>query len=224
MAHPYWPLFDLCIRTPRLELRLPTDDELLTIAEVAVAGVHAPDEAPFKVPWTRQPSPQLERELLKWNWRNRAAWDAGAWRLCLAAFLDGRPVGMQDVAAEDYVLQRSVHTGSWLGLPWHGQGLGKEMRAGVLHLAFAGLGAEAAHTSAWHDNPASLGVTRAMGYEQNGWILQRRGGERVRHLRFAMDRARWEAHRSIEVELDGLEPCLELFGLAADRSPLPQPA
>lgn len=51
----HWPLCDLRLRTERLELRLPTDDDLRTLAEVALTGVHDPDEMPFCTPWTRQP-------------------------------------------------------------------------------------------------------------------------------------------------------------------------
>ena len=224
MAHPYWPLFDLRIRTPRLELRPPTDDDLVGLAGAAAGGVHEPGAMPFEVPWTTQPSPQLERELLKWNWRCRGDWSVASWRVNLAAVLDGRPIGVQDVQGTDFPLLRAVSTGSWLGLPWHGQGLGKEMRAAALHLAFAGLGAVVANTAAWLDNRASLGVTTSIGYEPNGWVVMRRGDDAVRQLRFVMDRARWEAGRTIDVEIEGLEPCLELFGLAPDRAPLSQPA
>ena len=35
MANSYWPLFDLRITTPRLELRLPTDDELNSFVAVS---------------------------------------------------------------------------------------------------------------------------------------------------------------------------------------------
>ena len=45
-----------------------------------------------------------------------------------------------------------------------GTGLGKAMRRAVLSLAFDHLGARAAITSAWHDNHASLGVSRSLGY------------------------------------------------------------
>ena len=34
MGHPFWPLFDLRVRTPTLELRLPTDDDLVAIARL----------------------------------------------------------------------------------------------------------------------------------------------------------------------------------------------
>ena len=41
---------------------------------------------------------------------------------------------------------RTVGTGSWLGRPYQGRGIGKEMRGAVLALAFDGLGAEVAET------------------------------------------------------------------------------
>ncbi len=45
-------LCDLRLRTERLELRLPTDDELVELFRVAERGIHPPDEMPFAVAWT----------------------------------------------------------------------------------------------------------------------------------------------------------------------------
>jgi len=45
-------LYGLRLHTPRLELRLGSRAELKTLAEVAKAGIHPPDEMPFAVPWT----------------------------------------------------------------------------------------------------------------------------------------------------------------------------
>jgi hypothetical protein len=42
MAHPYWPLWDLVVRTPTVELRMPTDDDLVRLAQLAGAGIHDP--------------------------------------------------------------------------------------------------------------------------------------------------------------------------------------
>jgi RimJ/RimL family protein N-acetyltransferase len=58
---------------------------------------------------------------------------------------------------------RTVRTGSWLGLPFQGQGYGKAMRQAVLALAFDGLGAEVAETEAAVDNLRSAGVSRSVG-------------------------------------------------------------
>ena len=55
MPHPYWPLFDLRVRTPRLELRYPSDDDLVALVDLARMGIHPPETMPFSTPWTDVP-------------------------------------------------------------------------------------------------------------------------------------------------------------------------
>lgn len=80
----------------------------------------------------------------------------------------------------------------------------------VLAVAFGPLAAEAAITSAWHDNHASLGVSRALGYRPNGESLHRRGDavDVMTHLR--LRRADWPGPGDVEIE--GFEACRALFG------------
>jgi RimJ/RimL family protein N-acetyltransferase len=87
------------------------------------------------------------------------------------------------------------------------------MRAAVLHLAFDGLGAQWATSAAFENNPASLGVSRKLGYRDDGvdWYQVRGRPELSRRLR--LDRAGWEAARTVPVQIHGLPPCLPLFGL-----------
>src|SRR5262249_53326179 len=85
VPHPYWPLFDLRIRTPRLELRVPDDGDLIDLATLAALGVHADSFMPFNVPWTDEPSPKRERDLMQWQWRNRSECSPVCWRLAFAA-------------------------------------------------------------------------------------------------------------------------------------------
>ncbi len=146
MAHPLWPLFDLRFRTDRLELRLPTDDELVELCTLARAGIHGPDEMPFAFPWSTKESPRFEREFAQYHWGARASWRPADWSLDLMAVRGGRPIGMQGIFAREYATFRTVKTGSWLGRDFQGRGLGKEMRAAILALAFDGLGAEVAET------------------------------------------------------------------------------
>ena len=40
MAHPYWPLFDLVVRTPRLVLRYVDDALAVDLATLAASGIH----------------------------------------------------------------------------------------------------------------------------------------------------------------------------------------
>ena len=211
MGHPFWPLFDLRVCTPRLELR-PVDDELaVELARLAAAGIHDPDTMPFAIPFTDQPSPQMERSSLQYFWGTRANWTPERWALPLAVIADGTPVGVQDVQSERFRLLRSVKTGSWLGRDHQGKGIGKEMRAAVLHLVFDGLDATVAYSGAWHDNEASLGVSRALGYEDNGDIIQPRRDEADRQIALKLSREKWQ--RRDDIVIEGLEPCLEMFGV-----------
>jgi RimJ/RimL family protein N-acetyltransferase len=57
---------------------------------------------------------------------------------------------------------------AWLGQSYQRRGVGTGMRAAVLQLAFAGLGAEYAISSAFIDNAASLAVSRKLGYADDG--------------------------------------------------------
>ena len=46
------PLFGLRLRTPRLELRLGTSDDVRALGRLAQLGIHPPDEMPFAVAWS----------------------------------------------------------------------------------------------------------------------------------------------------------------------------
>src|SRR4051794_18330350 len=50
-----WPLHNLVLRTPRLELRPDDDAGLRELVAEARLGVHPPDYMPFTVPWTDNP-------------------------------------------------------------------------------------------------------------------------------------------------------------------------
>jgi RimJ/RimL family protein N-acetyltransferase len=214
MAHPVWPLFDLRVVTPRVELRYPDDGTIAALAELASRGVHDPATMPFGIPWTDAPTGgPLERSSMQFLWRSRTDWTPAKWDLPFAVFRDGELVGVQSIGAHDYATRRSFETGSWLGRPFQGQGLGTEMRAAILHFGFVGLGAEAAHTSAWHDNEPSLAVTRRLGYEPNGEAFEVRRGERDRQLAFRLTRADWAARQRDDIDIEGLAGCQVFFGL-----------
>lgn len=215
-AHPgpssAWPFFGLTITTPRLVLRYVDDDLAAGLMQLAATdGVHAEDFMPFSTPWTRFEPPVLQRQGMQHYWRVRASLSATAWALPFAVHDDGVLVGVQDVAARDFPVTRSVSTGSWLGRSHQGRGIGKEMRAAVLHLAFDALAAEVAHTSAFEDNPASQGVTRSLGYLENGWQIDDREGKPVRHLAFLLPREDWLARRRDDITVEAIDACLPLL-------------
>jgi RimJ/RimL family protein N-acetyltransferase len=207
----FWPLFDLVVRTPRLELRLPRESDFPALLAVIAGGLHDPATMPFTNPFTDTPLPARERESAQWWWRQRAEWSAEKWSFTGAVFVDGRIVGVQDMSAQRFGTVRSVLTGSWLGLAHQGQGLGKEMRQAILHLAFAGLGAREAHSGAFFDNAPSLGASRSVGYQMNGEALMARRGAAARLVNLRIDRAAWEERRRDDIEIIGLEGCRDMF-------------
>ncbi|HEY8527000.1 MAG TPA: GNAT family N-acetyltransferase [Acidimicrobiales bacterium] len=212
-----WPVAGLVVRTPRIELRWPSDDDLVALAELAADGVHAPDEMPFSFPWTRGTPTEVRRRVLQFHWQQRGAWTPEAWNWNPVVVADGRVVGTQGMFADDFAVRRTVATGSWLGRRFQGQGIGSEMRRAVLHLAFAGLGADRAVSDAYDDNAASLAVTRRLRYRPNGERFLAVEGQRKRALLYALDRPTWAAEVARDdVELEGLEPCLELFGAGVE--------
>ena len=97
-----WPLFALRIRSEHLVLRLPTDDDLLALLDVAKAGIHPPDEMPFGVAWSAASSPEFERGFLAHHWQCRAEWSRDKWQLNLLVEAEGRSVGSQTIASEAF--------------------------------------------------------------------------------------------------------------------------
>ena len=213
-----WPLAALEITTPRLRLHLPSPAELDQLAGLAAGGVHEPRRQPFTVAWTDGEPEVVARRVLQYVWGTWARWVPEDWSLWLAVVHDGVVIGSQDVSGRDFAVRREVSTGSWLGRDFHGQGFGTEMRAAVLHLAFAGLGARYAVSGAYVDNAASLGVSRKLGYRDDGVEHHAVRGTDATLRRLRLTRADWQAHRSVEVRIDGLEACLPMFGVPSSGS------
>ncbi|MHB8466301.1 MAG: GNAT family N-acetyltransferase [Acidimicrobiales bacterium] len=215
MGHRLWPLFDLVVRTPRLELRYPDDALLEELAEVATGEIHPPETMPFGFPWTDVSPDERGRSTLVHQWKTRAEWAPSAWHCGFATVVDGKVVGSQGMHSSAFAVTRTVTTGSWIAMPHQGQGIGKEMRAAVVHLAFAGLGATRCESAGFEDNPASLGVSRALGYVENGDEIHTRRDGAGRIIRLLLTQEAWESRRRNDITIEGLGPCMELFGASA---------
>ncbi|HWM21298.1 MAG TPA: GNAT family protein [Ilumatobacteraceae bacterium] len=213
MPHPHWPLFDVEVRTPRLALRYADDIMLTELATLAAKGIHDPAQMPFAIPWTDIEPPQLEREAFRFWWGCRADTSPAKWNLILVALVGDTVVGSTSIGTSEFAVTRAFETGSWLGREYQGQGLGKEMRYATLQLGFDGFGAEQATTGAFTDNPASLGVTRSLGYEPNGQLRHERRGELAESLRFRMSREHWDTIRRDDITLHGVEAAAAMLGL-----------
>jgi RimJ/RimL family protein N-acetyltransferase len=207
-----WPLFGLVIRTDRLELRLPTENELVQMLALAKAGIHDADYMPFGFAWTDKPSPQMERDDMKYHYSTRANWVPTDWTLDLAVWVDGELCGTQGMRGENFPVYKSIGTGSWLGRRFQGRKIGIEMRSAVLAFAFDHLGAERALSEAFMDNAASIGVSRSLGYADNGYQWMAPRGEARQEQRFLMTREMWHARARPSITVDGLDACRDMFG------------
>ncbi|MEV0276644.1 GNAT family protein [Streptomyces sp. NPDC050610] len=213
MGADVWPLYGLRVTTPRLELRLPDLELPAELAEVAAGGVHDAAEMPFTVPWTDVGPAERGRAVFQHVLGTVAGWRPEEWTLSLAVLCGGKAVGRQDLGAAGYAVTREAETGSWLGAAYQGRGIGTEMRAAVLYLAFEGLGARTVTSSAMTDNPRSLGASRRLGYRDDGLAVASVRGTARTLRRLRLDRAGWEAHRTVPVEVEGLESARALFGV-----------
>jgi RimJ/RimL family protein N-acetyltransferase len=196
-----WPLFDLRLRTADLLLRPMTEADLPEVERLL------PDDVELN-PYL--PMPEREWAVAQTYWHALGTWSVDDWRLQCVVLRGDELLGFQEVEGKDFVRLRTVDSSSWLVTAARGQGVGKAMRAAVLELAFGSMGAVAAVTSAWHDNGASLGVSRSLGYRDNGTERVRRGdgADDMVHLRL-----RREDWAGADVQVEGFEACRRQFGL-----------
>ena len=201
-------LLDLRLHTPRLELRLPSDEELEQLRDVALGGIHPPEEMPFAVAWTDEPG---LHGFVDYHRSSLRDWRPDAWNLELAVVTEGALAGVQGATAKDFAHTRAVLTGSWLGKDFQRRGYGTEMRAAILELAFTGLGAEVARSGAIAGNAASARVSEKLGYRIIGESTVSPRGEPLPHTDLELRREDW--HPLVPVEIENLEPALPLFGI-----------
>ncbi|MFC3806320.1 GNAT family N-acetyltransferase [Terrabacter sp. GCM10012305] len=200
------------LRTADLDLRVMTESEL------GVLAAALPDDVELNPHATRYAGlddrANRRAVLAQGYWRALGLWSTDDWALPFVVRSRGELVGVQWLEGPDWRADRTVDSSSWLVTSARGRGLGKQMRAAVLALAFGPLGAEAAVSSAVVDNASSLGVSRALGYRDTHRSVLEHSGETLQHVR--LDRAMWvgsgQAHG---VVVDGVAPALPLFGVEA---------
>ncbi|HVE62867.1 MAG TPA: GNAT family protein [Mycobacteriales bacterium] len=195
-----WPLFDLRLRLGDVLLRPVAEVDLPLLASIL------PDDVDL------DPSLPSDRStaIHQGYWRAQSLWSAEDWVLSFLVQQGDRAVGVQILEGKDFGLLRTVDSASWLISAARGRGIGKAMRAAVLDFSFKHLEAQAAVTAAWHDNHASLGVSRSLGYLPNGEHWQRRGDRADLMVHLRLTRSDWS---DVDVAVEGFDSCRELFGV-----------
>ena len=211
-SEPVWPLFDLRLTFNDTVLRPVRETDLNQLARILPDDYeHDPDStllAGLDLTSNRR------RLLFQNYWRNWGTWSVESWILDFCVIYHGQLVGIQALEAEHFVALRTVDSGSWLAPEYRGMGIGTNMRIAILAFAFDHLGAQAAITSARLENAASLGVSRRIGYRDNGVSTSRSpsGPCQLQHLR--LTRAQWrQGSLGDSVVVTGLSDCALYFGL-----------
>ncbi|MET7426925.1 GNAT family protein [Dactylosporangium sp. NPDC005555] len=211
-----WPILGIGVRAPAVELFVPGQDALEALARLAADGIYDPQNQYLpRTPvggWEDVASPEAERRFLRYYWAAFADWRPERWNLLLAARVESNIVGVQEIGAQHFAVTRTVSTGSWVGRRFQGAGYAKAMREAVLYLAFDGLGAERADTAAWITNHASLAVSRAMGYQDNGTTTRAAEGKRVEQVNLTLQRSNWRPQGGCTIS--GITPDVsEMLGI-----------
>ena len=210
-----WPPFGLKITCGTVTLSPVRDTDVPELDALAHAGIHAPSEMPFYFPWTVGSTGEVRLRLMQYHWAQRAAMSPASWTLETTVRFDGEVVGCQSTSTKDYLVTRTGETGSWLGMKHHGRGIGTAMRQTLCAFMFDHLDAAEVTSAAFVDNPASLAVSRKVGYKENGiGRLQRRDGEMALSQRLVLT-AEALKRPELELEVEGLRPLRELLGLTS---------
>jgi len=212
MTYGYWPLFDLRLASPDLTLRPMREADLAVVSDLLPGDLEL-DPAATTYGLTDE---QVSRGIITHQayWKAYGSWHPSGWRLGFVVAAAGQIVGFQELEGNDFPLLRTVDTSSFLIARARGRGYGKQMRRAVLALAFGPLQAQAAITSAWHDNHASLGVSRALGYRPNGESLHARDDRADVMVHMRLTGADWLASGGgDDIQISGFEACRFLFGL-----------
>jgi RimJ/RimL family protein N-acetyltransferase len=213
-----WPLFGLAVRTSRLRLEYANDVHLQTLATFRHSRVLRPGQEPFEEDSSFYLAPPNSTwKALTGEWAARARTSPEWWHLSFAVIDQAEVVGQQNITGTNFLSLRTVNSFSFVSASHQGRGIGTEMRAAVLHLAFAGLGALRAESDAFADNAASLAISRSLGYRPNGTMLASRPSGPALMVRYLLERDEWEHSRRDDIEIDGLERCLPLLGLDGDE-------
>lgn len=218
---PTWPLFGITISVGEVSLRPVREADLETLVSLLPDDVeHDPSSTMLE---GLDLGENRRRLLMQSYWRSWGTWSVDDWYLQFAVAHLGRLVGVQTLEAVHFPALRVVDSSSWLEPGSRGHGIGRAMRTGVLALAFDHLGATAAVSSAREENAPSLGVSHALGYEDNGVERSLSPSGPCTLRRMLLNRETWRSSGlGAAATVTGLDACAPWFGVEPERWPAAQ--
>lgn len=208
------PIFGVSVTCGDVTLRSQTPDDIPALLDLAADGLVAEGEPyPFLTDWALLPPERLRRNSASFYFSTWASFSPEAWALPMVVSRGGSILGVQDLRARDFAVARVAATGSWLGTPHRGQGIGTLMRQLACALAFDALGAVRCETEAFADNPASLRVSEKVGYEAFDRRPTDRLGEPADEIRLRLTPERF-MRPAEPITCGGAEALRERIGVA----------
>jgi RimJ/RimL family protein N-acetyltransferase len=212
-----WPLFGLTLTLGDLVLRPARDEDAVQLG--AIVHRLLPVEEHHFVPRLMENAladteAETTRNVLRFVWSKRVAFDPDEWAIPFAVLDGGRVVGSQAMHTEDFAVRRDVHTGSYLDPDVRRRGIGTRMRAMVVELAFAHLGALTVSSGFMPGNDASARISERLGYERNGTEAWRFRDRRLVEQRLLLTAERWQQTRPAwldDMTVTGLDAVLPLL-------------
>lgn len=207
-----WTLFNLQLTCGKVLLRPARESDLNELARLLPDDFeHNPNSSFLD---GLDLNENRKRLLLQDYWQRWGTWSIESWGLNFCAIYEDRVVGIQTLEAENFLELRTVDSSSWLVSSVRGMGLGIAMRTAILGLSFDYLGAREAVTSARLDNASSIGVSRHLGYRDNGVSTSRSPSGVCQLLHMRLTRDEWRANGlGATVTVTGLNSCALYFGL-----------
>ncbi|WP_375384025.1 GNAT family N-acetyltransferase [uncultured Microbacterium sp.] len=218
-----WPPFGLRLSCGPIELSAIRDSDLLELVDAA-ADIHPDSLRPFPENWAGLPADARAATLARKYWAQRSSFSPNDWQLSLVVRLDGQIVGVQGAEAKAFPALRTPDTYSWLARGVQGRGVGTLMRQIICSFLFDELGATAVTSGAYDDNPASIAVSKKVGYVPNGRRLELRDGVAAAHTKFILHPSNF-VRPPLPVEIHGADQFRAYLGLQmCDPGAAPQPA
>lgn len=208
-----WPFDELILPAGDVTLRPVRDTDLAHF--IAIFPDDFDLDPAFPPLPAMPPGQDRERRLAQSIWRHRGCWSIDDWALDFGVWRGGEPIGIQTLEGTDFPTERTVDTSSWIAKPLRGKGFGVHAREVVLAFAFDQLKAAHAITSAVTTNQASLGVSRHLGYRDDGVRPHDTGDGIVdlQHLTLSVDD--WSAGTNrLAIDVSGFDECAAFFGRA----------
>lgn len=185
--------------------------ELIAAAKDGVYDLGSGLPMPFVFDWPSLP----DQDLNMWQhvWSSWGKFTPDVWMLKLSVIVDGRAIGCQDVINNNsFLTTRVLETGSWIGLQYQGGGIGTRIRQMVAMLCFDYLGAEELVSGYIDGNVKSAGVSRKVGYVQNG-VRRLPSGDSYRVERLVRLTPDALVRPAEPLEVEGLEAFRRFIGL-----------